>query len=59
MFALFEAPIVYFRLSGVIKEYSSAVELMAFAPIDRIGRDGALTYWIEKDAADRASHPKC
>jgi hypothetical protein len=43
MFALFEAPIVYFRLSGVIKEYSSAVELMAFAPIDRIGRDGALT----------------
>jgi hypothetical protein len=42
MFALFEASIVYFRLCGVIKEYSSAVELMAFAPIDRIGRDGAL-----------------
>lgn len=42
MFALFEAAVVYFRLGGLIKEYWSAVELMAFAPIDRIRSDGTL-----------------
>jgi hypothetical protein len=42
MFALFETEIVYFRLGGVIKQYSAGVELMVFAPIDRIRRDGTL-----------------
>jgi hypothetical protein len=42
MFALFETEIVYFRLGGVIKEYSAEVELMVFAPIERIRTDGTL-----------------
>ena len=42
MFALFETAIVYFRLGGVVKEYSSTVELMAFAPVTRICINGTV-----------------
>jgi len=44
MFALFktETEVVYFRLGGVTKEYSAPVELMVFAPIGWIRKDGTL-----------------
>lgn len=42
MFSLFENPVVYFQLAGVISEYRADRELMVFAPLGRIHADGSI-----------------
>jgi hypothetical protein len=44
LFALFENPVVYWRLVGVISEFPSHdIELMIAKPAGRIGQDGSVS----------------